>query len=207
MLHFFYIFVIALANNLDNLGTGVAYSLRGTRITTPVNLWISAITFVISNFAASSGTLVSSFLGKRNTSVFSMLLLTIIGSWMIFEHYVRGGNVAADEPARNKRRSGILCVFLKLPAADADASRHVTFREATILGIALSINNVGGGLSAGMIGLTPLWVGLLSAALSFVALWAPGNYLAEDCIQRPVSHKTAAIAGSLLIVLGMKQIL
>lgn len=59
MLHLLYLGVIAFTNNLDNFGARIAYSLRGIHIGTAMSLWISAITFVISDMAASSGTFLS----------------------------------------------------------------------------------------------------------------------------------------------------
>ena len=87
-----------------------------------------------------------------------------------------------------------------------DNSKHIDFREATLLGIALSINNVGGGLSAGMIGLNSFWVGFLSAVLSFIALWA-GNYIAEFFVKLNIDKKTPVVAGLLLIAIGIEQII
>jgi putative Mn2+ efflux pump MntP len=75
-----------------------------------------------------------------------------------------------------------------------------------LLGIALSINNVGGGVSAGMIGLNSFWVGFLSAVLSFIALWA-GNYVAVFFIKWNISKKATVVAGLLLIAVGIEQIM
>jgi putative sporulation protein YtaF len=96
--------------------------------------------------------------------------------------------------------------LLKPENADLDDSKHIDFKEATVLGVALSINNVGGGLSAGMIGLNSFLVGFLSAVLSFVALWA-GNYVAEFFIRRNISNKAAVVGGILLIAIGIEQLL
>jgi len=43
----------------DNIGAGIAYGIRGIRISTLINLWISVITFVIPFFAAFSGRIIS----------------------------------------------------------------------------------------------------------------------------------------------------
>jgi putative sporulation protein YtaF len=103
-------------------------------------------------------------------------------------------------------KKGICHILLKPENADIDNSKHIDFREATLLGIALSINNVGGGVSAGMIGLNPFWVGLLSAVLSFFILWA-GNYMAEFFIKWNLSNKATIAAGILLIAIGIEQII
>jgi putative sporulation protein YtaF len=94
---------------------------------------------------------------------------------------------------------------LKPEHADKDNSKHIDFKEGTVLGIALSINNIGGGLSAGMIGLSPLLVGVLSAVVSFVALWT-GNYVADIFINLRIADKAAVIGGISLIAIGVKQV-
>ena len=68
-------FFIALTNNFDNIGARIAYSIRGISISTPINLWISVITFVISYFAAFSGKAVSGSLGTRVSSIIAMVIL------------------------------------------------------------------------------------------------------------------------------------
>jgi putative sporulation protein YtaF len=205
MHHFFYIFFIALTNNFDNIGVRIAYSIRGIKISTLINLWISVITFVISFFAAYFGTIISGFISKELSSLIAMLLLTAIGLWMIFEPYLKKVDDCVDEPIKRKKNS-VGHILLNPQNADMDNSKHIDFREATLLGIALSINNVGGGVSAGMIGLNSFWVGFLSAVLSFIALWA-GNYVAAFFIKWNISKKATVVAGLLLIAVGIEQII
>jgi putative sporulation protein YtaF len=200
--HFLYAFLIALTNNVDNIGARIAYSIRGIKITIPVNLWISLITFVISFLAAYSGTKISGSLGKIS-SVIAMVFLTTVGVKMIFEQYM--GNKCGESPFL-KRWKGVCHLLGKPEDADKDNLKHLDFKEATLLGIALSINNVGGGLSAGMIGLNSFLVGFLSAVLSFIALSA-GNRAAEFFIKRKISNKAAIAGGILLIAIGIEQIL
>ena len=205
MHHILYTFFIALTNNLDNVGVRIAYSIRGIKITTLINLWISTITFIISFFAAFSGTVISGFLSKEIASVLAVLLLTAIGLWMIMEPHLKRNNNYAGESARENKNS-ISHVLLNPHDADMDNSKHIDFKEATLLGIALSVNNVGGGVSAGIIGLNSFLVGLLSAVLSFLALWA-GNYVAEFFMRWNISKKAGVVAGILLIAIGVEQVI
>ncbi len=208
MEHILNTFLIALSNNFDNIGARVAYSMRGIRISTPINLWISVITFVISALSAYSGTVVSDVLPKNTTPIIAMVLLTAIGSWMILEQYVKNED-DGEEIVKKQCRAGkasVLEVFSEPEKADVDGSKHIDFREATILGLALSINNVGGGLSAGMIGLNAITIGLLSAVINFVALWS-GNYIAAFFTRWNLNKKATFAAGILLIALGIRQII
>jgi len=204
MHNFLYSFFIALTNNFDNIGVRIAYSIRGIRISIPINAWISVITFVISFFAVLSGGIISEFLSQQTSSVIAMLLLTGIGLWMIFEPYFKKNQAATEADPGNPNNP--FTILRNPEAADRDRSKTIDFKEASFLGVALSINNVGGGVSAGMIGLNSFWVGLLSAALSFLALWT-GNHVAELFIKWNVAHKATVVAGLLLIAIGIEQVM
>lgn len=137
-----------------------------------------------------------------------MILLTAIGLWMILEPYIRrqkDNSDNGDTHIRQEERPGIMQVLSEPEKADMDKSMHIDFKEATILGIALSINNIGGGLSAGMIGINALAMGLLSALVNFIALWA-GNYIAEFFIKWNLHKKAAFVGGLILIGIGIEQL-
>ena len=204
-MHILYTLFIALANNLDNIGVRIAYSIRGIKITILKNLWISIITFFISSFAAYSGSVLSFLLNKRLSSIVSMILLIVIGSWIILGEYLKKHEKNKSDDAENDDKS-ILQIFKKPEIADMDNSKNIDYKEATLLGIALSINNIGGGLSAGMIGLNTFFVGLLSAIISFLALLA-GNYVTEFFNKRNLGNKATILSGVALILIGIKQII
>ena len=203
-MHFIYVFFIALANNIDNIGVRIAYSIRGIRIPTSKNLWISVITFIISSFAAFSGSVISGFLSKQISSIISMLFLITIGLWIILEPKLKKRSILKVES--NAGKSNIYNILIKPETADMDNSKEIDFKEATFLGIALSINNIGGGLSAGMIGLNSFFVGLFSAIISFLALWS-GNYITKFFDRWDLGDKAALLSGILLIIIGIKQVL
>ena len=205
MRHIIYIIIIALINNMDNIGVRIAYSIRGIRISTGINLWISVITFIISAFAAYSGTIMSQSLSKQLSSVISMLLLSAIGIWIIVEPLIKKEHDII-EVSNDTGKTGIWHVFRNPHHADMDGSKHIDFQEATVLGVALSINNIGGGLGAGMIGLNSMLVGLFSAIFSFLALWT-GNYVAEYFLKWKLGNAATIAAGIVLIFIGIEQIL
>lgn len=200
MMHFAYTILIALANNLDNIGVRIAYSLRGIRITPLKNLWISIITFIISLIAACTGSKISHILGNKFASIFSMLILVVVGlSIMLEPTFTKKKNAKKD-------KTSLSHVLNNPEDADMDNSLNIDFKEATILGIALSINNIGGGISAGMIGLNYIFVGFFSAIISYISLWL-GNYLTAFLSRWNLKDKAAIISGIMLILIGIKQIL
>lgn len=204
-MHFFYIIFISLANNLDNIGVRIAYSLRGIKISIQKNLWISFITFIISSFAAFLGATISGLIDKKLCSYISMFLLIIIGLWIIIDSQIKKRKNSV-ESTTTKKSKNLLTILDKPECADLDNSKEIDFKEATLLGVALSINNIGGGISAGMIGLNSFYVGLLSAIISFLALFT-GNYLTKIFNKFDFGSKTTIISGIILILIGIKQIL
>ena len=207
-MNFIYTIFIALANNFDNISVRIAYSIRGIKISILKNLWISIITFFISSFAAFFGKILSKFLSKHTSSMLCMVLLIAIGFWIMIEPYIK--KESNDQVQTNdSKETNILNIFkiLKKPeTADIDNSKDIDFKEATLLGIALSINNIGGGLSAGIIGLNSFFVGFFSAIISFLALLA-GNYIADFFNKFNMGKKATTLAGIILIIIGVKQII
>lgn len=204
MMHFLYTIFIALVNNLDNVGVIIAYSFRGIKISLQKNLWISLITLIISTLAAFSGKIITMFLSRHTCSFISMILLICIGLWIIFEPFIKKEN--KDNIQAEKKENNIYGI-LKDPAnADADNSKDIDFNEATMLGIALSINNIGCGLSAGMIALNPFFIGIFSAIFNFLALRA-GSYVTDYLSKWKLDKKATIFSGILLILIGIEQIL
>jgi|SRR5215469_5047142 len=191
--YFVYAFLIALANNVDNLGARIAYSIDGVKISTLVNLWIAVITFIISTASASSGAFIAESLGTKAASVTAMVLLVALGFWLILRGWKK------PKHPHHSWNTNLWAIF------DTDLSKHIVFKEGTILGIVLSINNIGGGLSAGMIGINAYFVGLLSAILT-------SSRCGQETILRiSLSGDTyrtkPVISGFLLIAIGIKQVI
>ena len=198
-----YSILIALANNVDNIGVRIAYSVRGVRLGILKNLWISVITFVISSSAALLGSALGTAAGEF-CRVLSMAVLTAIGLSFIagpLIKKIREKHRIAKQPAA----SPVLEALRDPEHSDIDNFKDIDFREATLLGISLSINNVGGSMSAGMIGLGALMIGALSALISFLALLL-GNLLTGVFVRLRLGDKATVVAGLLLIAIGIRQL-
>jgi putative sporulation protein YtaF len=193
--------LIALANNLDIISVRIAYSIRGIRIPIVKNLWISGITFCISCLAALAGGGLSGVFNKRITSVISMVILTVIGVLIIREQYGK-----KDDDKGKHQEKGILNILRKPEIADMDNSKEIDFKEATLLGIALSLDNIGGGFTVGMMGFNVFFMGIISAVISFLSLWT-GNYISDFLNKVGLGKKAAVFSGIVIIAIGIKQIL
>lgn len=203
-MHFLYIIFISLVNNLDNVVVPITYSIRGIKISLQKNILISLITFIISFFAASMGSIISKQFDKHISAYLSMVLFIGIGLWIIIDSYIKK-NRKSENPVIIETSKNIFTICDSPECADMDNSKEIDFKEATFLGIALSLNNIGGGLSAGMIGLSSFYVGLLSAVINFLALLA-GNSLTKWFTRFNLGNKATFISGIILILIGILQV-
>lgn len=199
----FYSILFALINNVDNIGVRIAYSIKGIKMTIGKNLLISAITFFISGFSTYCGSALSGLINPKICSVFSMLLLSGIGIWFIADFYIK--NMSKKKRPDKDSDKTVINIITDPEDPDIDNSKDIDFKEAAFLGISLSLNNIGGSLSAGMIGLSGLLIGFLSAAISFLTLLA-GNYLTDLFIKINLSKKAVIVSGLIMIAIGIKQL-
>lgn len=201
-MRFLAILGIALANNLDNTGVGIAFGLARIRLAALMNLWIALVTFVMTTLAVLCGGRVAAFLSLPLAHALGGLLLCAIGGWMVLSSFQsqRETYQAADPggPVSLQR-------ILAHPAsADQNHSHDIDLREATALGVALSLNNLGGGFSAGLVHLSALWTALFSAVISFLVLWFGGWAGRQLGVTRLGKH-AQSIAGALLLIIGLYE--
>jgi len=191
--------LIALTNNLDTLGVRLAYAAQGIRVSAGINLWMTWIGFAVSALAARAGAVLPAVLPAQGARLLSTALLVLTGLWLMLEPHL-------PKKKKERRRSPRLLEVLADPlTADRDRSQHIDFKEATVLGAALSLNNAGGGVTAGVLGIHWLLMGLLTACISWLIFWA-GNQWTDYLAQTPWRTRAPWAAGLLLILLGMKQL-
>jgi len=105
------------------------------------------------------------------------------------------------------KRFGVVIQILRTPqAADVDRSGNISSSEAVLLGLALSLDALGAGLGAAMLGFSPL----LTAA--FIAL-ASGFFLMTGMrvgmrfASLPSARVFSVLPGLILIVMGITRLL
>ena len=159
----------AISSSVDNLGVGISYGIRNIRVGLFANLVIAGICFVFS----AAGILFGKWVSKILPGVFPVLvaafLLFVIGIRIIFLA------IPSQRQAAQKKtdgRNSIEQILANPEIADADNSGEIGLGEAVVLGIALSANALTNGLSAGLLGLSPLAISSMAAVGSYLSVWA-----------------------------------
>ena len=230
-----HLLTIGIASNLDNLAVGVAYGIRRISLPARSNLAIAGIAFIFSVVAASAGSLLGHHLTDRVAAVTGAVLLIGIGIWAMPKPEKNGKRgrdpekgqpepIAERGPAEMERapagqadpavcaaagparRPSVWGVLRNPELADRDHSGEISASESLVLGIAVSLNCLTNGVSAGLWKLGPVATGVTNGALSYLTLWA-GVRLGLRYGGHWLGRKAALIAAVLLILLGLEQLL
>jgi putative sporulation protein YtaF len=183
LLPVFSLAVLALAVSLDGFGVGVMYGLRKIRIPV-ISISIIALCSGIVIFGSMQlGVLLLQFLPPVYTREIGALILIIIGLWSLFQMIMQKYGDTADTENTvagemnpvvyiELKTLGLIIQILKSPsAADIDRSGNISASEAALLGIALSLDALGAGIGAALIGFNPLLTACMIALSSGIFLF------------------------------------
>ncbi len=203
--------LLAVSSNLDNLGVGISYGMRKVRIPWQSNLIIAVITSAGTWLSMTFGSLVSYAMDPAMAGTVGAFIIMGAGVWVIFLDRYQG--------KKERERSGPVSVydvppfiarifsFLKEPLrADLDASGTISLYEGTLLGLALTINNVSSGIGAGMTGANPVATTVFVLLLSLLML-SGGVILGSSYAARWLGDKAGIVGGILLIMIGIFELL
>ncbi len=203
-----FILGFALSSSLDNLGVGITYGIRRIQINVFSNSLIAAVCFLFSYSGILVGKWVSSAIPGILPVFLSVVMLLAIGLRIIWLSLPR----KQQEEENNFQEIKGLSSILKNPEyADFDKSQHIGAVEAFVLGAALSANALTNGLSAGLLGYTPLAISLTAAAGSFITVWLGvkiGRKVADIQIGPfQLGQFGALISGILLVLIAIRSFL
>ncbi|TYR80258.1 sporulation membrane protein YtaF [Priestia megaterium] len=173
---------MAFAISLDGFGVGISYGLR--RITIPM-FSVMVITFCTAGALFSSmkvGALLINVLSTNHSKMLGGIILILVGSWNVYNIY-RSSKKSEESDSLTAEKSSVFSFqfkkflfiinIVRLPqSADLDKSGVISGGEALLLGLALSLDAMGAGIGASLMGLSPMITSLITCVMSSVFLLA-----------------------------------
>ncbi|HEY3366154.1 MAG TPA: sporulation membrane protein YtaF [Symbiobacteriaceae bacterium] len=203
MLVLVHLLLIGIAANLDNLGVGVAYGIRRIKIPALPNLVVAAIAFLFTYVSVVAGAYTGRFISDTAARAIGAVLLIGVGVWVVLAQW-RGPK---ERPAsKGDQPNWVLAILQEPERVDADNSGSISLSESLVLGAALSINCFTNGFSAGLWKLGALPTSICTAAFSYLTLWG-GAVIGARYAAEWLGSKATVVAGCLLILLGLHQLL
>lgn len=208
MTSFASLLLLAFAVSLDSFSVGFTYGLRNMRIPLQAVAIIACCSGFILLFSMFAGHFLSGFLPDQATEKLGGILLIGMGSWVLYQFFrpeKEQESLIHEKTVMNLelKSIGIVIHILRKPtSADIDRSGTINGAESFLLGFALSIDALGAGIGASMLGFSPLDMSLSVAIMSSCFLLAgikAGNAFSKwSCMD-----KLACLPGILLIAIGM----
>jgi putative sporulation protein YtaF len=191
--------LIAVAANLDNLGVGIAYGARRVAVAPLPNLFIAVLAAVGTAVFGLVGHGVRHLIPPGWADAIGATILVAVGIWVMVEAGVSGERQASRAP-------GVSDVLRDPTLADRDRSGDLSWPEAAVLAVALSINAWAGGIGAGLVGVDIPLVAGLTGVMSYLMLWG-GAVVGRRALAGTLGEKASVAAGILLILVGLHQLL
>ncbi len=198
---------LAFAVSIDNFGTGLTYGLRKIVIPFRSLITIGICSGVSLLIGVLLGTIGASFVSESVAGKFGGAVLIGIGVYALYNFFKEKRMV--NEPSGEKRlirweirSAGIVVEIMRKPQlADLDGSGVINGLEAIFLGLALSMDALGVGVSAALTGFQVLplicIVIMMSTSLLILGIHT-GSYFATSHIVRKLSF----LPGFVLIMIG-----
>jgi len=190
--------LISISVNLDSFAIGIAYGVKKIKIGLPSNLAIATVTTLGTFLSMAIGERLGKFLPNHVANLLGSGALLAIGVWGIWE------TLAAEQREKNKKQAEPMSeldysTFIEKPErADVDNSKVIDIKESITLAFALTINNLAGGVGAGLSGLNIFLTSAMTFILSISAIIS-GYYLGEKFTTK-LSGKTSGILSASLII-------
>lgn len=180
--------LFGISASLDALLIGISYGIRSIRIRLWQNLVISGITLFGTCISVGFGDWLASRLPYMVSRYVGSMVLTLLGAWYVVKWLVK---ILANSREMTQTAASGSLLRLSMP-------------EVLGLGVSLSLNNIGIGLSASIAGLTLLPASAATLACSLLFLFA-GNRLGRSRPLQLFGSAADPISGVLLILLAFLQ--
>lgn len=201
--------LLAVAISLDGFSVGFAYGIRNIKIPFRSIVTIASCSALVLLAAMGIGQMIEAWLSPKVAERLGGFILIAIGMWIVFQ-MLRSERQHKLIAKKNEtmlvnleiKSLGIVIQVLEKPAvADLDDSGTITGIEALILGLALSLDAFGAGISAALLGYSAFITAISVACMSslFVLSGMKCGHLFSKFIW---FRKFPLIPGLLLIVLG-----
>jgi putative sporulation protein YtaF len=201
MPHLFSTIILAIFNNIDNLAVGIAYGVKKIKIGIFSNLIIAVVSGVGTYFSMSLGGIISQLLPANLANLIGSLALIFIGVWGIWDVW----NTEIKPRKKLHKNELDYTLFIAQPErADWDKSNSIDVKESVGLALALTINNLAGGIGAGISGVNIIYTTLLTVILSLAAI-ALGQLLGRKLTKNLSSKWSGIISAFLIICLGVYE--
>ncbi len=210
--------LLAISLSMDALGIGVSYGLRGKKVPLLPKVIISLISLAFTAAAIGIGNIIVLFLPDQLAKLIGSGMLGVLGVVIIIQALSKKeGEVEPEAEVQRPQKKtwkialkslGLTIKIIRNEiyenASKADSAAIMGIRESLYMGVALSIDSFGAGISSAVSGINNFFVPVMVGLCQFIFL-----SLGIFCGQKLTSIKKAdpkifmLLSGAILVVLAI----
>lgn len=210
--------LLAISLSMDALGIGVSYGLRGKKVPLLPKVIISLISLAFTAAAIGIGNIVVLFLPDQLAKLIGSGMLGVLGVAIIIQALSKKEGEVEPEPEVQRPQKKTWKIALKPlgltikiirneiygNGSKADSAAIMGIRESLYMGVALSIDSFGAGISSAVSGINNFFIPVMVGLCQFIFL-----SLGIFCGQKLTSIKKAdpkifmLLSGAILVVLAI----
>ncbi len=202
--------LLAVSLSMDALGIGISYGLRKVRVATLPKVIISLISLIFTALAIGIGNVIALILPDQLAKLIGSAMLVVLGVIIIVQALSGSDSNESKKKPTPKTWSwtikslGVSIRITRAPVDnDIDKAPAINVKESLYLGVALSIDSFGAGISSAVAGVNSFLVPVLVGLCQFVFL-SLGLYCGSKltAIQKLKSNFFMFLSGTILITLA-----
>lgn len=210
--------LLAISLSMDALGIGVSYGLRGKKVPLLPKVIISLISLAFTAAAIGIGNIIVLFLPDQLAKLIGSGMLGVLGVMIIIQALSKKEGEVEPEPEGQRPQRKIWKIALKPLGLTIKIIRNEIYgngskaysaaimgiRESLYMGVALSIDSFGAGISSAVSGINNFFVPVMVGLCQFIFL-----SLGIFCGQKLTAIKKAdpkifmLLSGAILVVLAI----
>lgn len=201
--------LLATSLSMDALGIGISYGLRSIKVPNLPKIIIGFISLLFTAIAIGIGNIIVLFLPAYLTKLIGAGMLAVLGMIIVIQAVWKNKKVISENTKKNKtwlwniKSLGITVKITRAPEVLDKNSNKMSVKESIYMGVALSIDSFGAGISSAVSGMNNLFVPIMVGVCQFVFL-----SFGIICGQKLTSFKRIdsdifmVLSGALLIILA-----
>lgn len=179
-------FILSLSANLDTFSLSVSYGIKKIRIPFFSNILISLLTTLGTFLSMEFGFFIRNLIPSWIANALGGISMMGIGIWFLIDYF---RNSCKDE----------------IPMVDSDHSGDISLKETIPLIIALTINNIGVGISGSMSGVSILYTSIFTFIITYLCIQI-GTWAGKTIVGKVFGKYTTLVSNIFLILFGLYEI-
>lgn len=190
--------LFSISSNLDNVVVGTAYGIKKIKIGIIANLIIAFVTTTGTFLSMSLGLYIAKFIPQSISNILGAGIIVILGIYFVIQSLIK---LFHNTNSKELALKDLTDMFEHAEKSDADKSGHIDMKEAFILAIGLTFNNLGTGVAASITGVNTFFTVVATFFISILTI-VLGESIGKNVLGRFFGKYAPLIAGVLLMILG-----